>query len=313
MIIDSHVHLLDEGWVHEDFMTGIAGLFSAAIGRETGEYPDAALLAENLRPVLFDSTGERLIASMDSAGVDASCVFAIDYGLATGEPGVPIEEQNRVIAEAAERNPGRLIPFFSIDPRRPEALEMFERAVGDMGMRGLKIHPAAGFFPSDEACYPLYGKCEEYGLPVIIHTGSQPPPLKSRYGRPIYVDDVAADFPGLSIVMAHAGHQLWKEALLVASVKPNVHLDVSGWQVVFNQHPADFYRMLRRVVDDLGPWRVFFGTDGPYLNLVCPLDRWVSAVGEPDLSSCPDVSFTADELEIITGRAFAKLVGPADG
>ncbi len=67
--------------------------------------------------------------------------------------------------------------------------------------------------------------------------------------------------------------------------------------------------MLRTVIDHVGPWRVFFGSDGPYLNVLCPLENWVKAVTEPDLSSCPEVSFTPEETEIIMGKAFARLMG----
>jgi predicted TIM-barrel fold metal-dependent hydrolase len=309
MIIDSHVHLLDQGWVHDDYMLGMARVAIVPMGRATGEYPDASAIVQNLLPVLADPTGEKLIATMDAAGVDMSCIFTVDYGLATGEPPVSIEEQNRVIAEAAARYPDRLIPFFTIDPRREGASEMFARAIRDWGVKGLKLHPTSGYFPYDDFCYPLYEKCAEHGLPVLFHTGSQPSPLKCRYTQPINVDDVAADFPELPVIMAHVGHALWEEALFVASVKPNIYFDISGWQIAFNSHPQDFYRMLRKLLDDVGPWRVFFGTDGPYLNVVCPLDRWVQALCEPDLSSCPEVSFTTEEMEIVTGKAFAKLLG----
>ena len=308
MVIDSHVHLVDRGWIHEDFFVGMARIVTAAIGKQTGERPDPQPIMDKLVPALADPTGEKLVASMDAAGVDRSCIFAVDYALLTGEPGVPIEEQNRMIADAAKRFPGRLLPFFTVDPRREGAHSMFRVAVEAWGMRGLKLHPAAGYFASDRVCYPLYELCVEYGIPVLIHTGSQPAPMKSRFARPAYVDDVAADFPGLPIIMAHVGHSWWQEALLIAGVKPNVYFDFSGWQIVFKEHPADFYRMLRRIIDDVGPWRVFFGTDGPYLNVMCPLDKWVEAVREPDLSLCPDVSFSNEEKEIILGSAFARLL-----
>jgi hypothetical protein len=244
---------------------------------------------------------------MDAAGVDAACVFPVDYGLAIGEPEVPIEEQNALVAAAARRFPGRLFPFFAIDPRRPGAAGMFARAVEEWGMRGLKLHPTAGFYPCDEACYPLYGKCMEYGVPVIMHAGPINAPLKSRYALPVYIDDVAADFPELPIIIAHAAQDWWSDALHIAVMKPNICLDISAWQVIFRLYPQDFYFMLRRVVDRLGPWRVFFGSDGPWMNLFCPLDQWVRAVAVPDLSSCPGISFSDEEREIIMGKAVSRL------
>lgn len=310
MIIDSHFHLVDRGWVGDDFFLAMAKIVVAGATKATGEAgPDPNEVVKNVLPMLADTTGEKLIAKMDAAGVDKSCIFCVDYAAQTGEPGVEIADQNRMIAEAAKRFPDRLIPFFCIDPRREGSLEMFKRGVEDWGMKGLKLHPTAGFYPYQEECYPLYEACVEYGIPVVVHTGSQPAPMKWRFARPIYLDDVAADFPDLPIIAAHVGHALWEEALLLSSVKPNIYFDFSGWQITFNEHPEVFYRMLRRGIDDVGPWRVFFGTDGPYLDVLCPIDVWMKAVTEPDLSCAPEVSFTKEEVDTIMGNSFAKLLG----
>lgn len=122
------------------------------------------------------------------------------------------------------------------------------------------------------------------------------------------MDGVAADFPYLPIIMAHVSHHLWEEALTVAIVKPNVYFDISNWQMVFNNHPGEFYRRLRAVLDGVGPWLVFFATDGPYLNVILPIDVWVKGIKEPDLSSRTDVSFTQEEIDAVMGIAFAHLM-----
>src|SRR5450756_1107128 len=85
-------------------------------------------------PALADTTGEKLVANMDAAGVDKSCIFALDFGLATGDPPVSIDDQNRMVAEAAKRFPDRLIPFYTIDPRRPNSVDRFSKAVEEWGM-----------------------------------------------------------------------------------------------------------------------------------------------------------------------------------
>jgi predicted TIM-barrel fold metal-dependent hydrolase len=309
MIVDAHVHLFGEGWIHASFSVGAARVAAAAAGKGTGKWPDVVEIAKNTTKIMYDPTGEKLVAAMDAAGVDVSCVFSVDWGLATGEPEVPIQEQNRLVAEAAKRFPGRLVPFFAVDPRRPEAVDMFKRAVEDWGMKGLKLHSTSGYYPYEQVCYPLYEKCLEYGLPVIIHAGGITAPLKSRFALPVYIDDVAADFPELPIIMAHAGQDMWEDALHIAYMKPNIYFDISTWQLVMLTYPQDFYRMLKKVVRKLGPWRVLFGTDGPWINLFCPLDRWVRAIQEPDLSSCPEISFREEERDIILGRAAARLLG----
>lgn len=308
MIIDAHVHLVGKDWVHESFLMNMARIAAAGAGKFTGEPPDAAMLYEAIKEGLLDPSGEKLVAEMDAAGVDRACIFPVDYGLLTGEPGVAIDEQNRHIAAAVYRFPDRLVGFCAVDPRRPAALDIFRRAVEEWGLRGLKLHPTVGYYPYDEIVYPLYEACLEYEVPVLIHTGSQPGPMKSRFARPVYVDDVASDFPELPIIIAHCGHHWWEEALLVCSVKPNCYVDISGWQREYLEQPLLFYRMLRRFVDAIGPWRVFFGTDGPYLNVLCPLDRWVTALRDL-ASSGSEVAFSPEEIEIILGRAFARLIG----
>jgi len=308
MIVDSHVHLLNQGWTHRNLLIGIGRLASAAMGKESGERPDPEAIATPMMSSFDDPTGERLVATMDRAGVDRSCVFAADFGLCTGEPDVTIETQNRVVAEAARRFPDRLVPFFAIDPRRPQAMEMFRQGVEEWGMRGLKLHTTTGYYPYDPVAYPFYQKCMEYGIPVLFHTGSTCAPMKSRFAQPIALDDVAADFPDLPIIMAHVAQEMWQEALIVARMKTNVYFDISGWQAAAVNQPATFYRMLRRLLDDVGPWRVFFASDGPFGDPTCPLERWVQAVAKPHLTSCPDISFTPDETEIVMGRAFARLL-----
>lgn len=307
MNIDAHVHLVGEGWIDDQFFLNMARIVAAGAGKITGEVPDAAALLAGVKDSLMDPSGEKLVAEMDAAGVDRSCVFVVDYALLTGEPGVSIEEQNRLVAEAVKRFPDRLVGFFSIDPRRPQALDMFRRAVEDWGLKGLKLHPAPGWYAYDKVVYPLYEQCLEYKLPVLVHTGSQPGPMKSRFCRPVYVDDAASDFPELPIIMAHSGYQWWEETLLVCSVKPNCYVDVSGWQREYLEDPLLFYRMLRRMIDALGPWRVFFGTDGPYLNVLCPLGNWVAAFRQPRVPF-GEVAFTEEELDIVMGRAFARLL-----
>lgn len=308
MIIDSHVHLVDKGWVHESFLLSMAKIAVAGMAKAGGEGPSPEMVLEVLKGGMMDSSGSNLICEMDDAGIERSCVFAVDYGLLTGDPGVPILDQNRAVADAVKNFPDRLTGFFTIDPRREKAVEHFCRAVEDWGMKGLKLHPTAGFYPYDEIIYPLYEKCLEYRIPVLIHTGSQPAPMKSRFARPVYVDDVASDFPDLPIIMAHAGHHWWEETLLVCSVKPNCYIDISGWQREIAEDPQAFYYVLRKFIDNIGPWRIFFASDGPYLNAILPLAQWVEAVKSPSLPGDSDINFSRDELDIIMGKAFARLL-----
>ena len=139
-----------------------------------------------------DASADEIVAEMDEAGVDISCLLMADYHKRLGDAIFSPEGENRVQALMSRRHPDRLIPFFGMDPRRPDAADLFEQGLRDWGVRGLKIHPTVGFYPHDEACYPLYEKCVEFGVPVISHTGPMPSPLYSKYAMPIEFDQVAA-------------------------------------------------------------------------------------------------------------------------
>ncbi len=310
MIVDAHVHLYDEGWIPKPFVRGLGQVVSATLAKTTGEFPDPDAIAAGATEQLRDSTGDGLVEDMDGAGVDMSIAFPVDYWLAveessSGTPeGVPIVEQNRIFGEVAKRHPKRVAHLAAVDPRRKDAVAIFEKGVTEQGARGLKLHPTAGFYPDDPVCHPVYRKALELDVPVLFHTGTQPAPMKAKYSRPIFVDGVAGDFPDLKIVMAHVGHCWWEEALALAGTKWNLCVDFSGWQRTFMLRPREFYHMLRVALDEIGPWRVMFGTDNPYLRLMLPTKDWIAAVQDATSS---EFAFSQEEIDIILGSAAARL------
>jgi predicted TIM-barrel fold metal-dependent hydrolase len=313
MIVDTHVHLYDDGWIPKPFLLGLGRVVAANMARATGEFPDPEPIIGAAVEQLKDPTGEQLIADMDGAGVDTSVVFPVDYALATDEPCsgtpdcVPIAEQNRIFGEVAKSHGKRLVHLAAVDPRRKDAAAMLEKCVTEQGACGVKLHPTAGFYPDDPVCFPLYAKAQELGVTALFHTGTQPAPMKAKYSRPIFVDSVAAEFPDLKIVMAHVGHCWWEEALALAGTKWNLYVDFSGWQRVYLHNPEDVYLMLRRAIDEIGPWRVMYGTDNPYLNLMLPSKQWIAGVQAAVESK--RFSFSQEEIDIIMGAAAAKLFG----
>lgn len=143
---------------------------------------------------------------------------------------------NTFVARYAEAAPERLLPYGGIHPRyTTDPAGDVDRLVG-LGIRLLKIHPPHMTFPANAytegltALGAVYRRCEERGLPVMIHTGTSIfPGARSKYGNPLEIDDVAIDFPDLRIVMAHGGRPFWmEEAFFVLRRHPNVWLDVSG-------------------------------------------------------------------------------------
>lgn len=308
MIVDSHCHLFWEGSDPYEWLLGIMRVAAAALGRETGEYGDPAELLGELMPILSDQTGDKLVSEMDKANIDMTVLAPLDFWLmhpTTTETHLTIEKKNEVYRKATEKYPDRLVSLVGVDPRRKDALKLFKKGVEEWGMKGLKLHPTAGFYPHDPVCYSLYEKAQEYDVPVLVHTGGQPGPGQAGYAQPIHVDTVASMFPDVKIIMAHMAFGSWREAIDLAIMKPNLYLDFSGWQSHWQSNPDYLYYPLRMAVNMLGPWRVLFGTDGPAFNLILSPEGWVNAIRNHNSPS--GITFTDNETEIILGKAAAKL------
>lgn len=201
----------------------------------------------------------------------AAVVFPVDGEAATGLPPVPNEE----VAEACAENADVLIPFASIDPWKGKGgARDARRLVKEHGIRGFKFHPNyQAFFPNDRAVYVLYEAIQELGVPAIFHTGQTGigagvpggGGIRLKYSNPMCVDDVAADFPHMKIILAHPSFPWQDEALAVATHKPSVYIDLSGWS------PKYFPPQLVRYANSLLKDRMLFGSDFPVISP----DRWL--------------------------------------
>jgi hypothetical protein len=193
-------------------------------------------------------------------------LLAWDASSATNLPPVT----NDFVASCVERHPDAFIGFASVDPWKGRAaVAELRRAVLELGLRGLKLHPSAqAFAPDDPRFYDLYAACVELDVPLLSHTGTTGlgvglpggGGIKLAYSRPLLLDNVAADFPQLQIVAAHPSWPWQDEMLAVAQHKPNVWIDLSGWS------PRRWSPALRDAV--LGPLsdRMLFGTDYPFIT-----------------------------------------------
>jgi predicted TIM-barrel fold metal-dependent hydrolase len=201
----------------------------------------------------------------------AAVIFTVDAEAATGQATLSNEE----IAELAAQHPDVLIPFGSIDPARGVAgIRAARRLVQEHGVRGFKFHASLqDFLPNDPKVYPLYEELQSLGVPALCHTGQTGigaglpggRGIKLRYSDPMLLDDVAADFPGLTIIMAHPSVPWQDAAISVATHKANVFIDLSGWS------PKYFPPQLVRAANTLLKEKVLFGSDYPLLRP----ERWI--------------------------------------
>jgi predicted TIM-barrel fold metal-dependent hydrolase len=170
---------------------------------------------------------------------------------------------NTFAADYAGAAPDRMIAFGGVHPRFTEDPEGQVEELLQLGIRCLKIHPPHQLFPANaytmglEALGRVYARAEERGLPVMVHTGTSIfPGARCKYGRPMELDDVALDFPDLTIIMAHGGRPLWMdEAFFVLRRHKNIYLELSGIP------PAKLLAYFPRL-PEIGD-RVVWGTDWP--------------------------------------------------
>ncbi|NMO00941.1 4-hydroxyphenyl-beta-ketoacyl-CoA hydrolase [Gordonia sp. TBRC 11910] len=209
----------------------------------------------------------------------AAIVFTVDAASASGHQPNSVEQ----IAEKAAEFNDVLIPFGSVDPLQGRAAVKRLRAlVEGYGVKGFKFHPSMqGFEPNDRRYYPIYEALAEYGVPALFHTGQTGigaglpggHGIKLRYSDPMLLDDVAADFPELTIVMAHPAVPWVDAQISIASHKANVYLDLSGWS------PKYFPPQLVRAVNGLLRNKALFGSDFPVIQV----DRWRADFAELDI------------------------------
>ncbi len=234
--IDFHVHLgvytFHHPWVTEWMKQSIP------VGYE--EY-----LARYNDPGAFEEL-------LSAEGIDYACILAELSHVTTG---LCTNEQVRIFCQGRSR----LLPFCDVNPHLYTDLgSELRRKVEDEGFRGVKLYPTyQHYYLNDPRIYPLYQDAQDLGIPVLIHTGSSVfKGSRLKYGDPLHLDDVAVDFPGLNLVMAHAGRGFWYDhAYFLSKLHANVYMELSGLP------PAklmSYFPELARNTD-----KTIFGSDWP--------------------------------------------------
>ena len=183
---------------------------------------------------------------------------------------------NEEVAELAHKHGDVAIPFASVNPHRgKEGVFLARKLIKEYGVKGFKFHPTVqAFYPNDKLAYPLYEVIAEARLPALFHSGQTGVGagtpggggLRLKYSNPMLLDDVAADFPEMPIVIAHPSFPWQEEALSVATHKPQVYIDLSGWS------PKYFPPILVQYANTLLKDKMLFGSDYPVLSP----ERWLA-------------------------------------
>ncbi|KPD12676.1 amidohydrolase family protein [Phaeobacter sp. 11ANDIMAR09] len=202
----------------------------------------------------------------------AAVIFPVDAERETGYR----RYSNDEVLEQVKDNSDVLIPFASIDPWKGKmAVREARRLIEECGVKGFKFHPTMqGFFANDRMAYPFYEVLAEHKCVALFHTGQTGVGsgmrggngMRLKYSNPMYMDDVAVDFPDMNIILAHPSFPWQEEALAVAQHKPNVYIDLSGWS------PKYFPEILVRYCNSILKKKVLFGSDWP---MITP-ERWLA-------------------------------------
>lgn len=253
--IDVHVHVETDEHGHlsldDELMAASAAYFASSDNRT----PTVEFLAQRYRDARM-----------------AAVVFTIDARTSMGRDPISSED----IATRCADHADVLIPFGSVDPWRGRAaIEQARSLVAEYGVRGFKFHPSVqAFAPNEERFEPLWAAIEELGVPALFHTGQNGigaglpggRGIKLRYSDPLLLDDVAADHPGLTVILAHPSVPWQAQAISMATHKANVFIDLSGWSPKY--FPPELVRAAGGRLRD----KVLFGSDYP---LITP-ERWMA-------------------------------------
>jgi len=212
------------------------------------------------RPVFGNAmpyTSEDLLRNMDRASIDMSLVM-----------GIPHVYENEYIIEQSRRYPDRLIPWAYIDPsHHPKPAESIKR-IAEERFLCIKFRAVSlRYHLSDHLLLdPLIVACRENGLMVSMHTGDDPS------CTPLQVKEMAQAFPSVTFILIHGGFRmLIEEAISVAQQCANVYIDQtagSSWQ-------------LTRALEELGPTRIVYGSDSPFMDTRVELKRFRERIEDP--------------------------------
>ena len=242
--IDAHTHVLPWGMLKPDILE--------ALKKRAKDIQSSEHIADD---------PSRIIRALDEAGVEKAFVI----GYASSEVmGLP-EEVNDFTINYCANYPDRLMPFGS--PEMHESVEIVTASMTQLienGIRGIKIHPCHQLvYPNEyrtggsKVLEVVYSMAEDAKIPVMIHTGTSIFPRSiNRFADPIYVDDVAVDFPDLKIILAHGGRPIWMStAFFLVRRHENVYLDISG---IPPRALLEYFPRIELIAD-----KTMFGSDWP--------------------------------------------------
>jgi predicted TIM-barrel fold metal-dependent hydrolase len=250
-----------------------------------------------------ETLADRWIAELDRYNVARSALIA----------SVPRDEESVAIAVA--RHPARFVGYFMVDPTAEGAIVRVGETLARPGMRCVCLFPAMHRYPlyDDRVLRIAELLAKKPGTALFAHCGvlsvgvrkklGLPNKFEMRFGTPLDLQLVATTFPALPIIVPHFGAGLLREALMVADVSPNVHLDTSSSNGWLKYHPGlTLTQVFRQALAVAGPERLLFGTDSSFFPR-----GWQQPIHDQQRAVAADLGLAAEAQAAIFGGNFARL------
>ncbi|HEX4229760.1 MAG TPA: amidohydrolase family protein [Bryobacteraceae bacterium] len=290
-VADAHVHFFSHR-----FYAALAAQKDLA-----GPEALAPLLEWEIPPPSNAMLAQRWASELDRHGVARAVLIA----------SIPGDETS--VAEAVAAAPGRFYGYFMVDPTQPDAVGRIARAAADRRLRCMCLFPAMhSYSVADPKWRPIFEIAATNRMAVFVHCGALsvgvrkklglPSLFDMRYSNPLELHPVAARFPALRFIVPHFGAGLFREALMLADLCPNVWLDTSSGNRWMAYEGLDLRAVFRRALDLLGPGRLIFGTDSSFFPR-----GWNAAIFEQQTTAMYELGLSKDQAEQILSRNLEQI------
>jgi predicted TIM-barrel fold metal-dependent hydrolase len=216
---------------------------------------------------------------------------------------------NEHLAEICGWHPDRFVGFAHHSPFLPDAVERLDHAVRNLGLRAYKLLAPMIEEPiEDPAAFPVWEKCAELGIPVLIHFGIQGSSGGIAWHEninPLKLHNVAKFFPEVDFVVPHFGCAWERETLQLAWACPNVHVDTSGSNQWVRWVPGDVTvkYLFRKYYETIGPSRIIFGSDSSWFPRGFAI-RYL----QDQMRDCLDLNMPDEHIQMIFAGNAARLL-----
>lgn len=291
---DAHVHFFSHAF------------YAALAGQK--KVPDAAslgaLLNWDIPPPLSDALARQWLLELDRNGVERACLIG----------SIPGDEQS--VAAAAALFPERFYGYFMLDPLQPDAADRLSAAAVNPRLHAVCLFPAMHTFSiADARLVPLLEAASDCGLAVFVHCGAISIGVRKRLGlasqfdmrfsNPLELHPVALHFPRIRFIVPHFGAGLFREALMLADLCPNVWLDTSSSNRWMQYEGLELRDVFRRALAVLGPERLLFGTDSSFFPR-----GWHSAVFEQQATALYELGIDRPAAEQVFRYNLERVLEP---